>query len=99
MNKKRIFKTQRRLNIAFQLAGFKYFIVDLKLPLVDKTPQKTLQKKFNEFMNYMGNNPEIELVATDRQVKMNATGEVVNTPFVNGGSLVKRGSFAVFRFK
>ncbi len=92
-------ESKKDLNQAFRYMGFRYFIVDLKLPMVDKTADKTLSRKFDEFMNYMYQNPEIELVATDRQIQLNSTGEIANAVFLNEGKLVKAGSFAVYRFK
>lgn len=87
------------MNQVLRKSGFRYFIVDLKLPLIDKTPEQTLKKKFNEFMNYMYQNSEIELLATDRQIQLNSNGQVANEVFLNKGKLVKAGTFAVYRFK
>lgn len=100
INLKRKCKGDRNLlNKVFKYSGYRYFIVDLKLPLIDKTPTQTLKKKFDEFMNYMYQNPEIELLSTDRQIKLNSNGQIANAVFLNKGKLVKAGTFAVYRFK
>jgi hypothetical protein len=73
--------------------------MDLNLPLVDKTPDKSLTRKVDKLMSYIYQNPEMELVATDRQIKLNSNGQVVNAVFLNEGPLVKAGTFAVFRLR
>lgn len=90
---------QTESNRAFRYMGFRYFIMDLNLPLVDKTPDKSLTRKVDKLMSYIYQNPEMELVATDRQIKLNSNGQVVNAVFLNEGPLVNAGTFAVFRLK
>ena len=83
----------------FKASNFRFFVIDLKLPAVDLTPEKTLTKKFDRCMNIFYNNPLVELVSTDRMVKLNATGEVVPRVFFNKGKVTRAGSFALFRIK
>ena len=79
--------------------GFQYFIVDLNLPVNDNTPEQTLKAKYVDFMNFLYRNPQIELVTTDRRIRENGTGEVVNAVFPNIGQVEYAGWFAVFRIR
>jgi hypothetical protein len=97
LNKK--YPQQTESNRAFRYMGFRYFIMDLNLSLVDQTPDKSLTRKVDKLMSYIYQNPEMELVATDRQIKLNSNGKVVNAVFLNEGRLVTAGTFAVYRLK
>ena len=89
---------QELINV-FKASNFRYILVDLKLPQIDKTPGQTLAKKFEDFMNILYQNPLVELVATDRTVRLNSNGQVVPAVFFNNGKVVKAGSFALYRIK
>ncbi len=47
----------------------KYILVSLNAAKIDRTEDKSLTKKFDNFMNTMINNPEIRLLYTNRLVK------------------------------
>lgn len=88
---------------ALKASNFKYILVDLNTYLIDKTPEKTLTKKFLAFMNdFIARNPKIELLATDRQVLNPQTNEVARKVFLNtqlNEQAVGRGTFAIYEIK
>lgn len=90
---------KKELIQVLKASGVRYMVIDLKLPQVDKTPGKTLSRKFDDFINVFYKNPLVELVATDRSVRMNENGQVVPAVFFNQGKVVKAGSFALYRIK
>ncbi len=49
--------------------GYKYLLVDLNTHVIDKTPEKTLTNKFNLFLNFLYENPRVELIATNRLLR------------------------------
>jgi len=82
----------------FVKRGVKYFIVDLKLPTLDRTPEKTLIGKYKLLMyGYLKDNPSIKLVATDQVVRIDqADGSIREFSAVFGNQIVTLGSYAVF---
>lgn len=95
----RNYKTKDQIINALKTEGFKYIIFDLKMTTYDVTPGKTLTRKFTQFMNTLYNNPGVELVATDRKIKLNATGEEVFEVFQDKGTIVHSGDIAIFKIK
>ena len=58
-------------------SGFKYIIIDLYTPTLDKTPEKSLTKKYQLFLNTIYQSTDIELLATDRIIQVTReTGQV-----------------------
>ncbi len=51
-----------------KVAGYKYIFVDLLTYSVDKTPEKTLENKYREFMRVLYQNPKVALMATNRRI-------------------------------
>ena len=41
----------------FKNAGFKYLIIDMKTPTIDKTPGKTLTAKYKALLEFLMRNP------------------------------------------
>lgn len=74
--------------------GFRYILINLKLHRIDKTPEKSVTQKFINFMHFANQNPNIELIATDRLVK-------VNEKLAYGlfGDIQTEGSYAIFKIK
>lgn len=62
------FKDKNTLIEVLKSGGFKYIFVDLKTYVIDKTPEKTLQKKYLEFMRVLFENSKVELLATNRKI-------------------------------
>ena len=79
--------------------GFEFIVFDLNLANEDYTPNKTLTRKFTNFMNALYDNPSVELVLTDRQLKRHDTGQIVSGIFPNIGPIVQSGKLAVFKIK
>lgn len=96
-------QTKEEIAQKMNLAGFKYIVVDLEIPLRDGTPEKTLTQKFDSFMNFVKNNPKIKVLITDRTVR-NENGHIrlkVNGQIVRGsrgleGDILFHGNLAVF---
>jgi len=81
--------------------GIKYFIVDLRLPTLDHTPEKTLREKYKVLMfGYLRNNDAVELVATDQVISIEQVdGSKREFPGVFGDKIITLGSYAVFEIK
>lgn len=78
---------------AMKLAGFKYIIVDLNTGQIDKTPEKSLQRKYRELFDFIYQNKAIKLIATD-QLSKGVDGKTVYS--IYGQEMIKKGTFAVF---
>jgi len=85
----------------FKSVGIKYFIVDLRLPTLDHTPEKTLREKYKVLMfGYLRNNDAVELVATDQVISIEQVdGTKREFPGVFGDKIITLGSYAVFEIK
>lgn len=84
-----------RLAESLHTYGFSYLVINLKLPEVDQTPEKSLTAKFNAFMDFVTDNPNVELVTTDRIIR-DATGQPRFALF-GSGDIVNPGSMAVLK--
>ncbi len=62
------FKDKNTLIEVLKSGGYKYIFVDLLTFTVDKTPEKTLENKYKEFMRVLYQNPKVKLLATNRRV-------------------------------
>ena len=61
------YKAQRTVIAdVLRASNFKYIIIDLNTPNIDKTPEQSLKKKYNALMNFLINNPRLKLLGTDR---------------------------------
>ncbi len=82
---------------AFKEYGFKYIILDLMLPTLDRTPEKSLTSKYTAFVNWVREDDQIDLIATDRLVKQqDGDGTLRDSYALSGERLVIPGSYAVF---
>lgn len=61
----------------------KYIVLDLNTATIDATVDKSLTKKYNKMVEFLTDNPAIQLIATDRKIK--------------DGRLEKNGSFAAYK--
>ncbi len=79
--------------------GFEYIVVDLNTATIDNTPEQSLRKKFRSFMFFLFDNPRIQQITTDRQVRGTVNGEtkLFYEVFGSNETVVHSGSFAVFR--
>ena len=70
-------KDKVRLMDHLRNAGYRYIIVDLFTHTLDKTPERSLVKKYQLFLNTIYQNPRVRLMATDRVVQVRSNnGEV-----------------------
>ena len=86
-------------------SGYEYIIVDLFTHTLDKTPEQSLVKKFQLFLNTLYENPKIRLLATDRVVQQNYSDgsiEFINDVFGSSDPDAKVqvkdfGSYAIYK--
>gem|GEM_PF-4567979 len=79
-----------------EASGYKYILIGLKMWSVDSTPEKTLQAKFKDFIGFVESADKLELVATDRRIRM-PDGKVQYG--MRGGELVDYGYYALYRIR
>lgn len=67
---------------ALLTSNVKYIIIDLNTPYIDKTPEQSLKKKYDQLMNYVKNNPRLNLLCTNRVFteKNPKTGKWIRVP-------------------
>ncbi len=81
----------------FRANNIKYIMVDLNTHRLDNTPNKTLTKKFADLVYFVYNNPNMNLIATDRVVgNKNLKGETIYTRNINGEIIQTFGRFAIY---
>lgn len=93
------YKSKEQIIDALKQKGFKYIVFDLNLNSYDETPGKTLTAKFTQFLNTLYDNPKVELIATDRKVKLYETDQVIYTVFQDQGTIAAPGTIALFKIK
>ncbi len=81
---------------ALKASGMDYILIGLKTWSIDNTPEKSLQKKFRDFMGYIGSADALELVSTDRRVKVPGREEPM---YGMNGEVVDYGYYALYRIK
>lgn len=86
---------------ALRDAGYKYLIVDLNTHTLDRTPEKSLQKKFENLLRFIFQNPHIELLATDRMLKKPVPNDPTKIELDHGvfGEIQFAGSYAIYRIQ
>lgn len=91
-------KYQNKYELAqvFKASGYRYIVIDLKTADIDKTPEQSLTKKFQLFMNFLYQNPALELVSTDRIIVDENGKQSFN---VFGTTAKYGGTFAVYQIK
>ena len=93
------YKTKEQVIKMFKENGFKYIIFDLNMASYDVTPGKTLTGKFTQFLNTLYANPGVELMATNRKIKLYETGVEVFDVFQDKGEIVNSGNIGIFEIK
>jgi hypothetical protein len=93
------YKDKRKFIQALRAYRFKYIIFDINLSSNDLTPTKELTRKFTNFLNCLYDNPEVELILTDRLIRKNKTGELVSEVFPVKGKIERAGSIAIFKIR
>jgi len=77
--------------------NYEYIIVNLNLASIDRTPEKTLQRKFVTFMTFLENTDNIELLATDRLLKVQGPNNTLQYQYGIEGEIQVSGTYAVYR--
>ncbi|MEY3368137.1 MAG: hypothetical protein RI973_1292 [Bacteroidota bacterium] len=92
------FPTKQEFTAALSNAGVKFVMVDYYTPSADKTPEQSLVERYKNFMYLFYENPQVELLATDRLVKLNVNGQqqIVKGVF---GDAHQFGHYAIFKIK
>lgn len=85
--------------------GIRYIVYDINSPSLDQTPEKSLRRKCQTFLELATSTPAVELLTTDNYIENNATGQPLQLP--NGqtakvspglmGKTLVPGSIALFR--
>ena len=88
------YKTKEQITKALKLANIKYLMVDLNSASLDRTPERTLTAKYNRLLNYLINNNNLRLLATDRIVKSPTGDNTLKYDFI--GDMYYSGSYAIF---
>jgi len=77
--------------------GYGYIVLDLNTPLLDRTPEQSLKKKYQLILSHIYQNPKIRLVTTDREVVFTNSNGVRSQAFrVIGEEYLNYGSYAVY---
>ncbi len=91
------YKNKNKLSEALMASGYKYILVDLNTHVIDKTPEQSLRNKFNLFLNFLYENPRVELIVTNRLLR--PTGNDTKPTQGVFGDVQYPGSFAIYEFK
>ena len=62
------YKDKNTLIEVLKSGGYKFIFVDLNTFSIDKTPERTLENKYKEFMRVLYQNPKAKLLATNRRI-------------------------------
>ncbi|MGA1544309.1 MAG: hypothetical protein ACO388_05765 [Saprospiraceae bacterium] len=110
-NKKRVFEDNQLGNFeilnslfadkidiarAMELSGIKFLIIDLNMANIDKTPEKSLFKKYEKLIRFLYKNAKLQLLYTDRIVQNSETGKREQRVFDNGQTIIQPGSLAIY---
>ena len=77
------FDDKQELTAAFKANNYKFLVIDLNTASIDLTPDKSLTSKYKKLLDFVQNNPNIRMIATDSTIK--------------NGKVEKTGNFAVFK--
>ncbi len=78
--------------------GYKYILVDLNTHTIDKTPERTLENKFKDFMNFCIQNQNLKLLATNRMIDASNDPQKPQYAYRVYGNIVpnKQGTYAIY---
>ena len=96
------FPDKAELAQALKTYGINFIVFDLNLHQVDRTPEKSLTKKYQQFLQFSYQNPQVQLVATDRVIvdkqgnrKYDVFGHITD----RNARLESFGSFALYQLR
>ena len=92
------YKDKNTLVKVLKSGGFKYIFVDLLTYSIDKTPERTLENKYKEFMRVLYQNPKVKLLATNRRINTSDDPERPKQEYGVFGTLIPgfHGTYAIF---
>lgn len=94
------YKYKSKVNRALSSVGIKYIITSPNLYRMDRTPEKSLTKKYQSLLGYLYDNPGLELIATDRYVmKTHENGDKVGEFNLFGENVINPGTYAIYEIK
>ena len=86
------------LTTVLKASNIRYLFVDLNTHTIDYTPDKSLTSKFTLLLNFVINNPDLQLLATDRVVvKTDPSGNRVFVKDIMGEEIYQGGRYAIYR--
>ena len=96
LNKK--YPNKELLASVLKANGYKYILVDLLTHTIDKTPERTLENKFRNFMNFCIQNPKLKLLATNRMINVSTNPQQPQYAYRVYGNIVpnQHGTYAVY---
>lgn len=92
------FNDKNTLIEVLKSGGYKYIFVDLLTYTVDKTPERTLENKYKEFMRVLYQNPKVKLLATNRRINNSQDPQKPKPEFGVFGTPISGfyGNYAIF---
>jgi len=92
-----VLKEKEAIIDAMKASSFKYILVDLYTHTLDKTPEKSLTKKYQLLLNTIYKNPKVKLLATDRIIEVKQDdGSMARVSEVFGENILNFGSYAIY---
>ena len=92
-----VLKEKEEIIAALKVSGFKYILIDLNTHTLDKTPEKSLTKKYQLLLNTIYKNQSVQLLATDRVIEIpKSDGTKARVSEVFGENIPKFGSYAIY---
>ncbi len=82
---------------ALKASNINYIIYDLNTATIDYTPEKSLTRKANLFMDFVKNNPRVKLLSSDRIVQEIVNNKPEYRVALEGQTYYNQGSYAIFQ--
>jgi hypothetical protein len=92
------YQTKAQVTALLKASGFRYLMVDFNTPTGDRTPEQSLVERYKKFLLLFYQNPEIELLATNRVLQESTNGQV-EYKYGVFGEVKEPGSYAIFKIK
>ena len=90
-------QTRTAVTEEFKRQEVKYILLDLMMPTLDRTPEKTLTEKYVTIINFLRDNAGLNLITTDRLVRSNRTdGSKYEHYHLTGDEYLIPGTFILY---
>lgn len=95
----KVYPDKRDLASALKASNFGYLIIDLNTPTLDNTPEKSLISKYEKVINFVYQNPRVQLLATNRTVTKDGDGSQNTQRYYDmfGSQILSNGTFAIYK--